>query len=325
MTINEVAPPGFGHTKGDKKKGVEKGGTAAAFDRARKEGRFKGSKSDMFAIMWSQKNKGDKPHYKPGTDKKYKKYQDDEKNESFEIDKTEHKKKQKERKMRNLAIKNPNENESKVAHKKAGGPKLYGEGAAWTKKSGKNPEGGLNEKGRKSYERDNPGSDLKAPQPEGGSRKKSFCARMGGMKKKLTSSKTANDPDSRINKALRKWKCNETVAGGVPLTPQELEIQKKMSRLNVRLARKRNQQMQKAKTDDTESAPEQVKEEDKAFNYVVAKLKKQHGDGVLTKRDKMKPQSAADKAKARAHQAKVDKENAAERAKDPSQGRYPKG
>ena len=38
-----------------------------------------------------------------------------------------------------------------------------------------------------------------------------------------------------------------------------------------------------------------------------------------------KPQSAADKAKARAHQAKVDKENAAARAKDPSQGRYPKG
>ena len=76
--LNEVAPPGFGHTKGDKKKGVEKGGTAAAFDRARKEGRFKGSKSDMFAIMWSQKNKGDKPHYKPGTDKKYKKYQNEE-------------------------------------------------------------------------------------------------------------------------------------------------------------------------------------------------------------------------------------------------------
>ena len=78
MTLNEVAPPGFGHTKGDKEKGVKKGGTAAAFDRARKEGRFKGSKSDMFAIMWSQKNKGDKPHYKPGTDKKYKKYQEEE-------------------------------------------------------------------------------------------------------------------------------------------------------------------------------------------------------------------------------------------------------
>jgi hypothetical protein len=76
--LNEVAPPGFGHTKGDKKKGVEKGGTAAAFDRARKEGRFKGSKSDMFAIMWSQKKKGAKPHYKPGTNKKYKKYQEEE-------------------------------------------------------------------------------------------------------------------------------------------------------------------------------------------------------------------------------------------------------
>ena len=76
--LSEVAPPGFGHTKGDKEKGVKKGGTAAAFDRARKEGRFKGSKSDMFAIMWSQKNKGDKPHYKPGTDKKYKKYQKEE-------------------------------------------------------------------------------------------------------------------------------------------------------------------------------------------------------------------------------------------------------
>ena len=78
MTLNEVAPPGFGHTKGDKEKGVKKGGTAAAFDKARKEGRFKGSKSDMFAIMWSQKKKGDKPHYKPGTDKKYKKYQEEE-------------------------------------------------------------------------------------------------------------------------------------------------------------------------------------------------------------------------------------------------------
>jgi len=78
VELSEVAPPGFGHTKGDKKKGVEKGGTAAAFDRARKEGRFKGSKSDMFAIMWSQKNKGDKPHYKPGTDEKYKKYQKEE-------------------------------------------------------------------------------------------------------------------------------------------------------------------------------------------------------------------------------------------------------
>ena len=80
-------------------------------------------------------------------------------------------------------------------------------GAAWTKKEGQSPSGGLNERGRKSYERANPGSNLKAPQPEGGPRKKSFCARMRGMKRKLTSAKTANDPDSRINKSLRKWKC----------------------------------------------------------------------------------------------------------------------
>ena len=65
--------------------------------------------------------------------------------------------------------------------------------------------------------------------------------------------------------------------------------------------------------------------EDKAFNFVVNKLKSKYGDGVMTTGEKMKPQSAADKAKVRAHQAKVDKENAAARAKDPSQGRYPKG
>ena len=77
---------------------------------------------------------------------------------------------------------------------------------AWTRKEGKSESGGLNGKGRASYNKAT-GGNLKAPQPEGGSRKKSFCARMKGMKKKLTSAKTANDPDSRINKALRKWKC----------------------------------------------------------------------------------------------------------------------
>ena len=79
--------------------------------------------------------------------------------------------------------------------------------AAWSRKEGKNKEGGLNEKGRKSYEKENPGSDLKRPQPEGGKRRDSFCARMKGMKKKRTSAKTANDPNSLINKSLRKWNC----------------------------------------------------------------------------------------------------------------------
>ena len=77
---------------------------------------------------------------------------------------------------------------------------------AWQRKEGKSESGGLNKKGRDSYNKAT-GGNLKAPQPEGGSRKKSFCARMRGMKKKLTSKKTANDPQSRINKALRAWNC----------------------------------------------------------------------------------------------------------------------
>ena len=80
--------------------------------------------------------------------------------------------------------------------------------SAWQRKEGKKKSGGLNEKGRKSYERENPGSDLKAPsKKKGNKRRASFCARMKGMKKKLTSKKTARDPDSRINKSLRAWNC----------------------------------------------------------------------------------------------------------------------
>ena len=95
-----------------------------------------------------------------------------------------------------------------VSDYEPGEPVLHSEGAAWTKKSGKNKEGGLNEKGRKSYEAENPGSDLKAPsKKKGNKRRASFCARMKGMKKKLTSAKTARDPDSRINKSLRAWNC----------------------------------------------------------------------------------------------------------------------
>ena len=135
--FNEVAPPGFGHTKGDKEKGVKKGGTAAAFDRARKRGDFKGSKSDMFAIMWSQHNKGDKPHYKPGTDKKYKKYQDE--SVGFEIDSGEHRKASKKAKIRNLAKGNTNPNEKAAAEKKAGGPKLIGEEECKCEDCGQDP------------------------------------------------------------------------------------------------------------------------------------------------------------------------------------------
>jgi hypothetical protein len=83
---------------------------------------------------------------------------------------------------------------------------------AWQRKEGKNPKGGLNAKGRASYNKST-GGNLKAPAPKAkagtkdGNRRKSFCARMSGMKKKNTSSKTANDPNSRINKSLRAWNC----------------------------------------------------------------------------------------------------------------------
>ena len=91
--IQEVSPPGWGHTKAEKEKTKpwkpksKIGGTAAAFKRALDDGRFKGlpgsktkkeKTADMFKLMWSMKKKGDKPHYKPGTDKKYKKYQEEE-------------------------------------------------------------------------------------------------------------------------------------------------------------------------------------------------------------------------------------------------------
>lgn len=88
---------------------------------------------------------------------------------------------------------------------------------AWQRKEGKSESGGLNRKGIESYRRENPGSKLSMavttkpsklkPGSKAANRRKSFCARMGGMKKRLTSAKTANDPDSRINKALRKWNC----------------------------------------------------------------------------------------------------------------------
>ena len=175
--LKEVAPPAWGHTKAEKEKTKPDkpkskiGGTAAAFKRALDDGRFKGlpgdktykdKKASMFKLMWSMKKKGAKPHYKPGTDKKYKKYQEESavldantklqktearkkkekelrrllnhaiamkqgRAESFEINPAAHKAASKKAKMRNLARGNENPNEKAAAEKKAGGPKLYGE------------------------------------------------------------------------------------------------------------------------------------------------------------------------------------------------------
>ena len=82
--------------------------------------------------------------------------------------------------------------------------------AAWTRAEGKDPKGGLNAKGRASAKKQ--GMNLKPPAPKpktekDAARRKSFCARMSGMKAKNTSSETAKDPNSRINKSLRAWNC----------------------------------------------------------------------------------------------------------------------
>lgn len=83
--------------------------------------------------------------------------------------------------------------------------------AAWQRSEGKNKKGGLNEKGRKSYERENPGSDLKPPvsakqakkSKKSAARRKSFCARMGGMPGPMEK----NGKPTRKALALRKWDC----------------------------------------------------------------------------------------------------------------------
>ena len=81
---------------------------------------------------------------------------------------------------------------------------------AWQRSEGKDPKGGLNAKGRASAKKQ--GMNLKPPAPNpktkaDAKRRDSFCARMSGMKEKLTSEKTKKDPNSRINKSLRAWNC----------------------------------------------------------------------------------------------------------------------
>ena len=83
----------------------------------------------------------------------------------------------------------------------------------WQKVNRKDKTDGLSQKAVNAYRRENPGSKLqtavteKKPTGKRAKRRKSFCSRMKGMKNRLTSAKTARDPDSRINKALRRWNC----------------------------------------------------------------------------------------------------------------------
>jgi hypothetical protein len=87
----------------------------------------------------------------------------------------------------------------------------------WQKTNKKDKTDGMSSKAVKAYRRENPGSKLKTAvttKPsklkkgsKAANRRKSFCARMGGMKKSRASAKTKRDPDSPINKALRRWNC----------------------------------------------------------------------------------------------------------------------
>jgi hypothetical protein len=83
----------------------------------------------------------------------------------------------------------------------------------WQKVNRQDKTDGLSQKAVNAYRRENPGSKLqtavteKNPSGKRAARRKSFCSRMKGMKARLTSAETARDPDSRINKALRRWNC----------------------------------------------------------------------------------------------------------------------
>ena len=82
--------------------------------------------------------------------------------------------------------------------------------AAWTRKEGKNPEGGLNDKGRESYEKDNPGSDLKPPVKSGDNpRRGSFLVRMGNMK---GPEKDSKGRPTRLLKSLKAWGASSKAA-----------------------------------------------------------------------------------------------------------------
>jgi len=143
---------------------------------------------------------------------------------SFEIG-AGHRQAQKMAKIRNLATGNTNSGEKAAAERKLQGPKLpladeyhlksfsqFMED--WQSVNRKDKTDGLSQKAVDAYRRENPGSKLqtavteKNPTGKRAGRRKNFCSRMSGMKDKLTSAKTARDPDSRINKALRRWNCN---------------------------------------------------------------------------------------------------------------------
>ena len=133
---------------------------------------------------------------------------------------------------------------------------------------------------------------------------------------------------SGIRKATDKLSKEEVVHEGDYHSGQGEKIQKRTKKWMEKKGQKGAPGVDAMKARTAEhKAKRGVKEgTDKAFEYVKKQIAAKYGkSGYVSKDNPRKPQTAAEKEKARAHQAKVDKENAAARAKDPSQGRYPKG
>ena len=146
-------------------------------------------------------------------------------------------------------------------------------------KSGdKSAAGGLTAKGVKRYRAANPGSKLKTAvttKPsklkkgsKAASRRKSFCARMGGMKKRRTSAKTANDPNSRINKALRKWNCS-TDANPNTLDRMTEMVLERFSALNRGLRKRRVKNVVKGRMKKFDSDMDNMSDADRRKRYEV--------------------------------------------------------
>ncbi len=166
---------------------------------------------------------------------------------------------------------------------------------AWQRKAGKSESGGLNAKGVASYRAANPGSKLKTAvttKPsklkkgsKAAKRRKSFCKRMKGMKKKLTSAKTARDPNSRINKSLRKWNCSFEPENGEVLSETMLATIKRKVQV---LGGGSNKKPEKSKSDyvgkkDAGAIAKKVlqqKQHNKYVNFLpMDEAKKKCGEG----------------------------------------------
>ena len=165
----------------------------------------------------------------------------------------------------------------------------------WQKVNRQDKTDGLSQKAVNAYRRENPGSKLKTavteknPKGKRASRRKSFCSRMGGMKKRLTSAKTARNPDSRINKALRRWNCNSSYEPeGTMISESIIEkLAKKhgVSEDQIEKQLEMGMEVEKEHTDNPKEARKIALDHLKEKPDYYTKLKKYVEDGKDTKKD----------------------------------------